>query len=119
MTNILTTEEAVFSISATGADGTAKPAAFAAQVSGYPGAYIAIVGANNLHFVANDPGDYTVTIGGHSADGTALPDLTLDFHVAAPPVPQATALVASTPAVRTKDLVTPADPGTNTVTGSV
>lgn len=118
-TNLLTTEEAVVTISATGADGSPKPAAFAAQITNYPGAYLAIVGGNQLHVVARDPGDYTVTIGGHSADGTALPNTTIDFHVDAPPVPQATALGASAPSVSTQNITTPPDPGTNTVTGSV
>lgn len=106
-------------ISATGADGSPKPAAFAAQVTGYPGAYIAVVGNNQLHFVAREPGDYSVTIGGHSQDGTELPVTTIDFHVDAPPIPQATSLVASTPTVSAQNITTPADPGTNTVTGTV
>lgn len=118
-TSLLTTEEAVVNISATGADGSPKPAAFAAQVTNYPGAYIAVVGNNQLHFVARAAGDYTVTIGGHSQDGTELPTTTIDFHVAEPPVAQATSLVASDPTVRAQDITTPADPGTNTVTGTV
>lgn len=109
----------MFSVSAMGGDGSPKSAAFAAQVTNYPGAYLAVVGTNQLHFVARDPGSYTVTIGGHSQDGTPLPNITIDFEVSAPPIPQATALVASTPTVKAQDITTPADPGTNTVTGTV
>ncbi len=95
--------------------GSARPAALSAQVSGYPGAYVALVGANNLHFVAQAPGDYTVTVSGHSADGTALPSITASFTVTAPPVEQADAITATDPVIRTKDNITPADPGTDTV----
>jgi hypothetical protein len=119
MTTLLTNQEAVFNVQAFDDSNAAKPAGFSAKVSGYPGAYVAIVGSNNIHFVAVNPGTYTVTVTGHSQDGTALPTLTLDFTVNTPPVPQATHLVLSDPVVGNKSIVTPADPGTDTVTGNV
>ena len=121
MTNLLVNQEAVTTIGAD--DGAtppvAKPASLSAQVSGFPNAYIALVGSNQLHFVGQQPGDFTVTVSGHSADLTALPDLVLNFHVDAIPVPQAKEITASDPTVKNQDITTPANPGTDTVTFSV
>lgn len=119
MTTLLTNQEATFNVGATDDLNNAKPAAFTAQVSGYPGAYVALVGSNQLHFVAKVAGTFTVTITGHSQDGTALPTLTLDFTVNVPPVPQATKLTVTDPIVSNQSIVTPADPGNSTVTGNV
>ena len=116
-----TGQEAVFDLSA--ADDLTppvqRPAGFSAQVDNYPVAYIALQGGNHLHVVAKTVGTVNVTINGHSDDGTALPPLSLQFVISAPPVPQATHFVATTPAVKGTDITTPADPGTDTVTGTV
>ena len=120
-TPLTTDQEAVFSVA--GYDDSVppaqKPVSGTAIVSGYPGAYVARVGQNELHFVAQQPGSYTVTINATSQDGTALPVVTLDFTVTAPPVPQATHVTATDPIVKNKDITTPGDPGSNTVSFSV
>ncbi len=120
-TSLLTNQEAVTSIGAD--DGAtppvAKPASLSAQVSNFPNAYIALVGSNQLHFVAQQPGDFTVTINGHSQDLTPLPALVLNFHVDAPPVPQAKEITATDLTVKNQDVTTPANPGTDTITFSV
>jgi len=117
-TNLLTTQEAIFTVSAD--DGTtSRPAGFSAQVSPYANAYVALVGGNTLHLVPKQPGASTVTINGHSQDGTPLPPVSLSFNASLPPVPQATEFVLSTPSVSNQNITTPGDPGTDTVTGTV
>lgn len=120
-TTLFANQEAVTQIGAN--DGAtppvAKPANCSATISDFSGAYVAVVGAGTLHFVAQAPGDYTVQVSGHSADGTALPDLTLSFHVDPVPVPQAEQLTATDPTVKNQDITTPPSPGTDVVTFSV
>ncbi len=118
-TPLLTNQQARFSVGAADDANNAKPAGFSAQVSGYPNAYVYLNGANEVNFVARQPGNFTVTVTGHSQNGTLLPTLTVDFVVSAPPVPQATHLTATDPIVRNQDITTAADPGTDTITGNV
>lgn len=117
---LLTNQEALQALSATGADGSAKPAGFSAQIAPYATAYVALTGGNTLHIVPKGPtGDVTVTITGHSADGTALPVVTITYTISAPPVAQATQIVAADPTIKGQDITTPPDPGTDTVTGNL
>lgn len=121
MSNIpmFTNQEAVFDVGSIDDDGAFRPAAFSAEVDGYPSAYIAVVGANHLHFRPIAPGTYTVTISGHAAgSGAELPVSSYTFDVAAPPESTATQFKLSTPVLRATDIATPGDPGTDTVTGT-
>lgn len=118
-TTLTTIQEAFFDLSAAGSDETPRPAGFSAVVSDYSKGYIALVGTR-LHFVSKGTaGANSVTISGHSQDGTALPDKVVDFNVTDPPVPQATHFVIGDISVADQNITTPGDPGTNTVTGSV
>lgn len=117
---MLTSQEAVVQFSAADDSNTQRPASFSAVTAPYPAGYTVFVGGSALHIIATAPGTYTVTITGTSADGTALPSSTITVTVTdvAPP-PQATHFVLGDPILRTKDTVTPADPGSGTITGSV
>lgn len=119
MTTLLTTQEAIFDISAAQTDGISRAAAFSATVSDYSTAYVALVGANHIHCVSKKAGTVTVTVSGHSQDGTALPPITKDFTFNTPPSPQADHFITTDPSVRNTDTITPQDPGTDTVTGTV
>ena len=119
-TNLITGQEAIIPLSATGADGTGKPAGISAKVVPYPGLHLSLSsGGSPLHAVADSAGDYTVTISGHSQDGTTLPNDLLQFHVTVPPPPQATSIVVGTITIKGADITTPADPGTDTVVGNL
>lgn len=72
-----------------------------------------------LHCVPKKAGTVSITVSGHSADGTPLPSLTFDFTISNPPVPQADHFVLGSPTVKGQDTTTPADPGTDTVVGTV
>jgi hypothetical protein len=114
-----TSQEAVLSsIGAQDDSGNPLPAAFSAQIAPYSVAYVANDGGV-LHVVAKTVGTATLTISGHSQNGTALPNQTQDFTVSAPPVPQATHFVIGSWTVKGDDITTPLDPGTDTVNGTV
>lgn len=120
-TSLQINQEAIFSITSNGADESPRPAGFSATINPYSVAYVAAAptGGGNLHVVGKTVGTCTLTISGHSQDGTSLPDLSLDFNLTAIPVPQATHFVAGSIAVGDQGITTPADPGTDTITGSL
>ncbi len=119
-TTLTTSQAAFFDLSAAGADESPRPAGFSAAVSDYAKGYVALLGLNRLYFVSKGiPGVNSITISGHSQDGTALPDRIIDFNVTSPPVPQATHFVIGDISVVNQDITTPGDPGTDTVTGGV
>lgn len=98
--------------------GTPQSAAFSAQIAPYAVAYVANAGGT-LHVVAKTTGSATLTISGHSQDGTPLPNQTQDFTISTPPPPQATHFVLGSWTVKGQDITTPADPGVDTVSGLV
>ncbi len=118
--NMLTSQEAIMALSAADNADNPRPASASIQTAPYPAAYTAVVGGNSLHFVPSAPGTYTVTITGTSADGTAIPTTVTTFIVTdTPPPDQATHFVLGDVVLRTKDITTPGDPGSDTVTASV
>lgn len=118
MTTLLINQQAKFQIAAKGVDGTDRPAGFSATISNYAVAYVAIDGAGWLHAVPKTTGAVTVTITGHSQDGTEMTPLSLDFQINPLPVPQADHFEASAPVLDSL-IIVPADPGTDTVTGNL
>lgn len=116
---MLTAQEAIVTV--TGADdaNTPRGGTFTAKTAAYPAAYSVVISGNQLHFVPTAPGTYTVTIDAKSLDGTSLPTAVINFTVSdTPPPDQATHVVLSPATLRTKDIITPPDPGSDTVTGS-
>lgn len=73
------------------------------QISPYSVAYVANA-SGTLHVVAKTVGAVTLTISGHSQDGTP---------------PQATHFVLGSWTVKNQDITTPDDPGVDTVNGTV
>lgn len=120
-TALLTNQEGVFTFLAydSATPPNQRPAGFSAQVAPYSVAYVALTGTNTLHVVPKTAGSFTITINGHASDGSALAPLELDFTASTPPISPATNFVASTVTVKGQDITTPADPGTDTVTGNV
>lgn len=118
-TTLTTSQAAFFDLSAAGADDTPRPAGFSAIVSDYSKGYVALVGTRVYFVSKGTAGANSITISGHSQNGTTLPDVTLDFNVTLPPVPQATHFVIGDISVVNQDITTPGDPGTDTITGTV
>lgn len=120
--NMLTSQEAVVQLSAAD-DATppnSQPASFSAVTAPFPAGYTAVVGGNQLHFVPSATGTYTVIITGTSSNGTALATTTINITVTDTGAPgQATHFVLGDVTLRTKDIITPSNPGSDTVTGSV
>ena len=115
---ILGQEAVLSSIGAQDDSGNPQPAAFSAQIAPYSAAYVANAGGT-LHVVAKTTGSATLTISGHSQDGTALPPQAQDFTITTPPPPQATQFILGSWTVKSKDITTPLDPGVDTVNGTV
>src|SRR5271157_4556007 len=87
-----------FTVGAQGAGGETEPAGFSVQVSDYTVAYVGFLGnpPNTVAVVPKKAGTVTVTVSGHSADGTALPAITRSYEFDPLPVPQATQFVLGT-----------------------
>ena len=100
---ILGQEAVLSSIGAQDDSGNPQPAAFSAQIAPYSAAYVANAGGT-LHVVAKTTGSATLTISGHSQDGTALPPQAQDFTITTPPPPQATQFVLGSWTVKSKDI---------------
>lgn len=118
MTEFLINQQAKFSLAAKDADGIDRPAGFSVTTSDYSIAYVAIDGSNWIHVVPKAPGSVTVTVTGHSQDGTAMTPLTLEFTIDPLPTPQATHFEAGEPVLDSL-IIVPPDPGTDTATGNL
>src|SRR5271157_229957 len=108
-----------FTVGAQGAGGESEPAGYSVQVSDYATAYVAPAPnfANRVYVVPKKAGSVTVTVSGHSADGTALPPITRSYEFDPLPLPQATQFVLGADSSDNINQA-PADPGTDTITGS-
>jgi hypothetical protein len=118
MTSMTLGQEAVFALAAKDNTDVDRPVSFSITVTNYAAIYVQVAG-NTVHVVSKGVGTGNAVISGHSQDGTALPDLTMEFTVGPVPIPQATHFVAGSVTVKNSDITTPADPGTDTVTGTL
>lgn len=120
LTTLDITQRAKFPFYSKGSDGAARPCGYSVKTSDYSVAYAAVDGSGWIHIVPKTIGTVTVTISGHSQDGTAMTPLSLDFSVTPVPVPQADHFEIGTIEVMGPLAPqSPADPGTDTVTGTL
>lgn len=120
MTNLVLGQVAFFDLDAQDDAGVSHHANFNVQVADYSLGYVALAGANRIYFVPKTPGTVTIAISGTSQDGTALPVVTIEYQTAATGgETQATKFVAGPITVKPNDIGVPADPGVDTVTGSL
>jgi hypothetical protein len=118
-TSLLPNQCGRFSLGAADAGGAARPATFAVKIADSSLGYVALQSGNQVWYVPKGVGVTTITISGASADGTALTPVSMQFTTATPPPPQASTFTESAVEIRGQDITTPADPGSDTVTGSL
>lgn len=117
-TSLLPSQAARFNLGAQDNSGTGRPASFSVKVADYSLGYVFAQG-NQIYFVPKALGSTSITVSGTANDGTALPPLSFDFVTAMAPPPEATHFTADGIQVLNQDITTPADPGSDTVTGSL
>ncbi len=117
-TQLIVGQCASFPFTSKGSDGTVRPCSFVLHTSNYPVGCVNYDGAG-IAVRAKSVGSFDVTISGHSQNLTQMTPTVLSYTVVLPPDPTQADHFEIGDVFISDGFAKPADPGSDTVTGTI